>query len=146
MSRIERSALVRVSAATMFALVNEVEGYPARFAWCAGAAVLERDDASMLARLDLRIGAMRSSFTTRNIWVADQSINLALVEGPFSDLSGGWRFDALAADACRVSLVLDFEFAGRLVGGALASGFRGLADHLVDDFVRAAKREAKRHG
>ncbi len=142
MSRIERSALVRRSAAQMFSLVNEVEEYPQTFAWCSAAQVLDRDDQQMLARLELRFSGMRASFTTRNTWVPDARIDLALVEGPFSKLTGSWRFDALADDACRVSLLLDFEFAGRLVGGALASGFRGLADRLVDDFVAAARRAA----
>lgn len=141
MSRIERSALVRCSASRMFTLVNEISGYPARFAWCVSAEELERGDASMLAKLDLRFAGMKASFTTRNTWVQDEQIELALVDGPFSALSGRWQFDALAEDACRVALLLDFDFAGRLVGGALASGFRSLADRLVDDFVNAARRE-----
>ncbi|MGQ0802191.1 MAG: type II toxin-antitoxin system RatA family toxin [Pseudomarimonas sp.] len=141
MSRVERSALVRCSAQQMFTLVNEVEGYPPRFNWCADAHVLERTGTSMLARLDLRLGALRASFSTRNTWTEYQRIELALVDGPFSALHGSWQFDALAENACRVSLRLEFDFAGRLVGGALASGFRGLADRMVDDFVAAARRE-----
>lgn len=142
MSRVERSALVRCSAQQMFTLVNEVEGYPPRFNWCADAHVLERTDNTMLARLDLRLGALRASFSTRNRWIENQHIELALIDGPFSALHGNWQFDALAENACRVSLRLEFDFAGRLVSGALASGFRNLADRMVDDFVDAARREA----
>jgi len=141
-SRVERSALVRCSARQMFALVNEVEGYPPRFTWCADAQVLERSGSAMLARLDLRLGALRASFSTRNTWIENQRIELALVDGPFSALHGSWQFDALAENACRVSLRLEFDFASRLVGGALASGFRGLADRMVDEFVDTARREA----
>ena len=36
--------------------------------------------------------------------------------------------------------MLDFEFAGRFVGSALALGFQGLADRMVDDFVRTARQ------
>lgn len=139
MSHVERSALVRRSADHMFSLVNDVEAYPRLFHWCEAARVIERGDGEMIARLDLRIGGLRMNFTTRNRWVAPEHIALDLVEGPFSSLSGGWRFDALADDACRVALRLDFEPAGRLLGGVLASGFRGLADRLVDDFVVAAR-------
>ncbi len=126
----------------MFDLVNDVEAYPRRFAWCAGARIIERSGDSLLARLDLRLGRLNASFTTRNAYVPGESISLQLVEGPFSALSGFWRFEALADDACRVSLLLDFDVAGRLVGGALASSFRGLADRMVDDFVRAARVES----
>lgn len=145
MSRVERSAIVRRSAADMFRLVDDVEAYPRRFAWCEGSAVLQREESFRIARLDLRLAGMRASFTTRNEVEADRRITLALVEGPFSDLRGSWDFLPLAEDASRVSLLLDFEVAGRWLGGALASGFRSLADRLVDDFVREARRADAGH-
>jgi ribosome-associated toxin RatA of RatAB toxin-antitoxin module len=46
----------------------------------------------------------------------------------------------LTDEASKVSLLLDFEMAGKLVGSALAGGFRSLADRLVDDFVAEARR------
>jgi len=33
---------------------------------------------------------------------------------------------------------MDFEIANKLIGSALAIGFQGLADRLVDDFCRQA--------
>lgn len=146
MSGVERSALVRRSASRLFELVNDVEGYPRRFHWCDAARVISRGEREMIARLDLRIAGMPIGFTTRNIWVPDERLDISLVDGPFSALNGAWRFESLAEDACKVTLRLDFEMAGRLVGGALASGFRGLADRMVDDFVRAARDEQPDHG
>lgn len=141
MSRVERSALVRRSADALFALVDDVDGYARRFAWCEDSAVLERGEGWRIARLSVRLAGVRASFTTRNKVEPGRRIRLALVEGPFSDLHGQWEFLPLAEDACRVSLSLDFELAGRFFGSALASGFRGFADRLVDDFVREARRE-----
>jgi ribosome-associated toxin RatA of RatAB toxin-antitoxin module len=139
MTSIRRHALVRHSAARMFALVNEVGDYPRRFAWCDGAEVIERSASHMLARMDLRLGALRTSLTTRNTLVEPTRIALQLVDGPFRALKGQWIFHSLAEDACKVSLELDFE-AGGIVGTALAIGFQALADHLVDDFCREADR------
>jgi ribosome-associated toxin RatA of RatAB toxin-antitoxin module len=140
MTSIHRHALVRHSAARMFRLVNEVGDYPRRFAWCEGAEVLERSATHMLARMDLRLGALRVSLTTRNELVEPTRIALRLVQGPFRDLHGSWHFHTLAEDACKVSLDLEFEAGGRLVGTALAIGFQSLADRLVDDFCREANR------
>jgi ribosome-associated toxin RatA of RatAB toxin-antitoxin module len=140
MTQIARSAMVRRTPEHMFDLVNEVEAYPKRFGWCDGARILERSDSEMVARLELKMGALRTAFTTRNRLLRPQRIDLQLVEGPFSRLSGHWSFDALGEDACRIGLNLNFETAGRLVGSALAIGFQGLADRMVDDFVREARR------
>ena len=129
------------SASRMFHLVNEVEAYPTYFRWCEKAAVLERDEQGMVARLDLRIAGFKTSFTTRNRWVEPTRLDLELVDGPFKTLEGHWVFHALDEEACKVSLDLHFDVAGALVGNALAIGFQGLADRLVDDFCRIAKAE-----
>lgn len=138
MTRIQRHALVMHSAKRMYGLVNDVASYPRWFTWCESSAVLEESDAHMLARLDLRIAGLRTHFTTLNRLSAPLRIDLQLVDGPFKQLEGAWTFHALDEDACKVGLSLDFEVAGAFLGGALALGFQGLADRLVDDFCRIA--------
>lgn len=139
MSHIHRSALVPFSAQQMFELIDDVESYPRRFDWCEAASVLERSDAELVARLDVKLGALKASFTTRNTLTPFERIDMALVDGPFRALSGGWAFLALGERGCKISLTLDFEMAGRWIGSALAIGFQRLADNMVDDFVREAR-------
>ncbi|HEX5694539.1 MAG TPA: type II toxin-antitoxin system RatA family toxin [Arenimonas sp.] len=140
MTSIHRHALVRHSARRMYDLVNDVGAYARRFTWCDGSEVLEVSDQHMLARLDLRVAGMRTSFTTRNVLEPPTRIDLELEEGPFKHFSGHWHFHSLAEDACKVSLTLDFDVAGKVLGSALALGFQGLADRMVDDFCREADR------
>jgi ribosome-associated toxin RatA of RatAB toxin-antitoxin module len=139
LSKISRSVLIARPVSRVFDLINEVEAYPRLFDWCRDARILERDDDTLTARLDLQYGGFNSAFTTRNRVVRPQLIELQLVEGPFSELRGSWSFTALGDSGCRVQLDLDFDFAGRWVGSALAMGFQGLADRMVDDFSRAAR-------
>lgn len=141
MPKIERSALVGQSAERMFALVNDVAAYPRRFAWCEEAVVQEASGTRMVARLDLGLGALSTWFTTENTLSPPDSIDMQLRDGPFRSLHGRWTFTALEAQACKVSLVLEFEPRSRLMLPALTLGFQGLADRMVNDFVRVAERE-----
>jgi len=141
MTQISRSALVRRSAAHMFDLVNDVEAYPKRFSWCERAEVLERSQEMMLARLNLKMGGLRTTFSTRNRMQPGRRIELRLAEGPFKSLEGSWDFLPLADDVCKVALRMNFETAGLLMGSALALSFQSLTDRLVDDFVREAMRD-----
>ena len=143
MPTIQRSALVEHSAARMFALVNDIEAYPRRFDWCDSAHVLERNDERVVARLDLGLGSLRTWFTTENTLAPPHHIDMQLRDGPFRRLSGRWQFHALDECACKVTLTLDFEPNNRLLGPAFAIGFQGLADRMVDDFVKAADRGAE---
>jgi ribosome-associated toxin RatA of RatAB toxin-antitoxin module len=138
MPTIRRSALVEHSAARMFALVNDIAAYPRRFDWCESAQVLEADDVHVVARLDLGFGALRTWFTTENTLTPPHHIDMQLRDGPFRKLSGRWQFHALDESACKVTLTLEFEPKSRLLAPALALGFQGLADRMVDDFVRIA--------
>lgn len=142
MPKIERSALVGQPPERMFALVNDVAAYPERFSWCEAAEVLESGDAHLVARLDLGLGALRTWFTTENTLDPPHAIDMQLRDGPFRSLHGRWTFDPLGKDGCKVTLVLEFEPKSRLLGPAMTLGFRGLADRMVDDFVREATRTA----
>ena len=141
MIQIRRHALVRYTPDRMFDLVNDIEAYPTRFAWCAGARVLERDGGtSMTARLDLRFAGLTQSFTTRNTLERPQRLHLHLVDGPLRALEGEWTFTALGEDGCKIALALDFDYSGRLGGAALRLGFQGLSSRMVDDFCTAAAK------
>lgn len=140
MTQIHRSALVARPAPLMFALVNDVAAYPRHFDWCTSAQVLARGEGFQVARLDLRLGGLRASLTTRNTLSPPERIEMTLVEGPFRALEGAWHFTPLGEVGSKVELILDFEVAGRLLGSALALGFQKLADRMVAEFVRAAER------
>ena len=160
MIQIRRHALVRYSPAQMFDLVNDVEAYPTRFPWCADAEILAREgDATLVARLDLRFAGLTQSFTTRNTAERPHRLHMQLVEGPLRTLEGEFTFVALgpskagsrdgkaesramspSPSGCKISLALDFDYAGLLTGPALRLGFHGLANRLVDDFCRVAAK------
>lgn len=138
MPTIRRSALVEHSAARMFALVADIGAYPARFKWCEAADVIEAGEERVVARLDLGLGGIHTWFTTENRLSPPQRIDMVLRDGPFRRLEGHWEFHALDESACKVTLLLDFEPQSRLLVPALTLGFQGLADRMVDDFVRVA--------
>ncbi len=141
MPKIERSALVAHPAERMFALVNDLAAYPSRFDWCEAADVIEQGDDRVVARLDLGLAGFSTWFTTENTLTPPQRIDMVLRDGPFQRLDGRWEFKPLGEDACKVTLSLDFEPRSRLLLPALTLGFKGLADRMVDDFVRVADRD-----
>jgi ribosome-associated toxin RatA of RatAB toxin-antitoxin module len=93
--QIHRQALVRFTPEQMFDLVNEVEAYPRRFAWCLGASVSEHDGQHLVARLDLRFAGITQHFSTRNTLDRPRSIRMQFVDGPFDWLHGVWQFTPL---------------------------------------------------
>jgi len=145
MTRIERNALVMYSAAEMYALVNDVAAYPGFLSGCELAEVHEQSETQMLATLVLSKAGLRYQFTTRNLLEADARIFMQLQEGPFSQLEGEWRFQALTPSACKVSLRLSFVLAGQLKAAAAESVFGQIANSMVDAFCeQAVKQYGKR--
>lgn len=139
MKRISRSAIVECSAAAFYALVEDIEAYPAFLRWCAAAEVRERAPGRTVATLTLGVKGIRQSFTTENINVPGRSIDMRLVEGPFKRFAATWRFTALEANACKVEFSLAYEFANRVVAATLGPAFSRIADSTVEAFARRAK-------
>ena len=138
MKRIARSAIVEHSAAEMYALVDGIEAYPEFLPWCAGAVVHERRPGATRATLTVGLHGLRHSFTTQNDNRPGEAIDMRLVEGPFRRFHGEWRFVPLGEQACRIEFTLEYEFSSRTLGRLLAPLFDGIADSMVEAFVRRA--------
>jgi ribosome-associated toxin RatA of RatAB toxin-antitoxin module len=140
MIEIRRSAIVPFTPAQMFDLVNDVEAYPKRFGWCDSATVIERQEEMLVARLDLKFAGMKQNFTTQNTMQRPERLTMKFVEGPFRSLDGVFTFLPLGDLGCKISLALDFDYAG-LGGTVLKMGFQQLANRMVDDFCDEARRQ-----
>jgi ribosome-associated toxin RatA of RatAB toxin-antitoxin module len=135
---IERSALVRHPAENMYALVRDVTAYPEFLRWCTRAEVHEESAQHQVATLGLSVAGIEQSFTTRNRLEAARRIDMELERGPFRSLSGNWRFNALGEKGSKIILRLEFEVRPGLISAAFERGFKGIADHMVQEFVRRA--------
>ncbi|WKV52348.1 type II toxin-antitoxin system RatA family toxin [Dickeya fangzhongdai] len=139
MPKISRSALVPFSAEQMYKLVNDVSSYPAFLPGCTGSRVLFSSGSEMTAAVDVSKAGISKTFTTRNTLIDNQCILMQLVDGPFRQLTGDWRFTPLSDDACKVELNLDFEFKNVLIEMAFGKIFKELANNMVQAFTLRAK-------
>ncbi|MEA3106913.1 MAG: hypothetical protein QOI88_1518 [Gammaproteobacteria bacterium] len=140
MQVVERSAMVTFTAKQMFDLVNDVGRYPEFLPWCAGARVEDRSDTERVASVKVARGMLRTEFTTRNTLKRDVQILMHLIDGPFRDLIGEWRFDAIGERGSRVSFRVEFEFKNRLTAAALGGAFESVCSTIVDAFVLRAQK------
>ena len=138
MRKVSRSALVPYSVGKMYALVADVESYPDFLPWCNDAVVNLRDGDIVEGTLELHRGGLSKHFRTRNVLTRNESISMDLVSGPFKTLTGGWAFQALGEDGCKVMLDLQFEFENTLTDKVLGRFFEDTCNSLVDAFVRRA--------
>jgi ribosome-associated toxin RatA of RatAB toxin-antitoxin module len=138
MKHVIRSILVPHSAAKMYTLVNDVASYPKFLPWCGGSEILEHSDTHMKARVDISYMGVRQSFITSNTLDADRQIDLTLVSGPFSKLTGQWRFTQLGDVGCKVEFELNYAFEG-IIGAVVAPVFDPIAATFVDAFVKRAE-------
>ena len=139
MQVVERSALVTFTPAQMFALVNDVPRYPEFLPWCAGARVEDVSPSERIATLKIAHGVLQTEFTTRNRLTADAQIDMRLTHGPFRDLTGAWRFDAIGTRGSRVHFIVEFEFKNRLTSAAFSTVFESLCGTIVGAFVARAR-------
>ncbi|MBZ4194897.1 MAG: type II toxin-antitoxin system RatA family toxin [Candidatus Contendobacter sp.] len=143
MATVKKSALILYSAAEMYALVSDIEAYPQFLPWCRSTQILSRSEDEVRAVIEMVKGRVHKSFSTINRMQHHKMIDIRLLEGPFRRLEGYWRFDPLRADASKVSLDMEFEFASPLVRMAVEPVFKQIANSLVDAFC---KRAVDRYG
>jgi ribosome-associated toxin RatA of RatAB toxin-antitoxin module len=139
MQVVERSALVTYTAPQMFALVSDVARYPEFLPWCIGARVQDISATERLATLHVARGVLQTEFTTRNTLLQDAEIDMQLMHGPFRNLTGEWRFEAIGTRGSRVYFRVEFEFKNRLTATAFNAIFEALCGTIIDAFVLRAQ-------
>ena len=140
MREVRRSALLPHSADRIYGLVADVRRYPEFLPWCTSAAVIAEEGEFVTATLGLARGVVRGSFTTRNRLQPGRSVEIRLVEGPFSVLEGRWDFWPIGESGVRVELVVRFATRGVLGMLTLEPAFEQICNQLVDAFARRAKQ------
>ena len=144
MPEIRRSALMPYPVQFMYDIVNDVESYPEFLPWCGGVKIHQLDNSSMEASILMRGAGLNHWFKTRNTMVPGQSIEMELVEGPFSKLEGLWRFTAIDSDGCKIELMLQFEMKQGLASTLIAPAFSRIANTMVDSFCERARDRYER--
>jgi len=146
MKHVKKSVLLWYAPHEIYQLVIDVEAYPQFLPWCERVEVLSREPQGLIARLHLSYSGIRHAFTTRNTLVADQSVHIGLVDGPFSLLEGLWRFVALPLPgaregaACKIEFEMRYAFSNAVLEAAISPVFDRIADTFVDSFVRRAEQ------
>jgi ribosome-associated toxin RatA of RatAB toxin-antitoxin module len=136
---IRRSALMPYPVQFMYEIVNDVDSYPEFLPWCGGVKVHQLDNTSMEASILMRGAGLNHWFKTRNTMLPGQSIEMELVEGPFSKLEGLWSFTPIDSDGCKIELMLQFEMKQGLASTLIAPAFSRIANTLVDSFCDRAR-------
>jgi ribosome-associated toxin RatA of RatAB toxin-antitoxin module len=108
--------------------------------WCIGARVDDVSPTERIAMMKIAHGVLQTEFTTRNTLTPDTQIDMRLTHGPFRDLTGAWRFDAIGTRGSRVHFKVEFEFKNRLTSAAFNTIFESLCGSIVDAFVARAQK------
>ena len=140
MKTITHTAILAFSAEQIYNLVNDIESYPAFLTWCKKAVVTERSENELQASLTVAKGLFEKTFTTRNYLVANESVKLTLVNGPFKHFEGLWQFETLDAHRCKVSYTMEFEFSNMLVGKIAEPIFSAIANTIINAFKTRAEK------
>ena len=123
----------------MFELVNNINDYSQFLNWCDSSSILNQSDDQITASVEINKGGIKQTFSTLNTLTPYQSIAMELVDGPFDELSGEWRFEPLGDNAAKIHLDLQFKFKSMLIDMALSPVFKNIANSQLDSFVERAK-------
>ena len=142
MSVVEKTALIRVPASTLYEIVNDVDAYPEFLPWCKTARLLSRTEDELCGEIQVSKAGVTQSFSTCNRLFPHRRIEISLKEGPFRKLDGAWEFTELSNSACKVQLMLEFDFSNALMRGAFGVIFGQIANSLVEAFCNRANELA----
>src|SRR5437879_2596898 len=135
---IHRSAIVSYSVIQMYDLVNDIGSYQQFVPYCVSSIVHDRNEDAVRATLTLSAKGMQKSFTTVNRLQKNRMMEIQLIDGPFKQLEGFWKFEQQDDHHSAVILDLSFELSNKIFAMMFGPVFQQVAGTLVDAFVKRA--------
>jgi len=139
MHHISKSAIVPYTPQQMFELVNNINDYSNFLNWCDSSSILNETGNQITASVQINKNGFKQTFTTVNTLTPYSSIKMELLDGPFDELKGEWRFKNLGDNAAKVYLDLEFSFKSRIADMTISPLFKSIANSQLDAFVERAK-------
>ncbi|VFP86452.1 SRPBCC family protein [Candidatus Erwinia haradaeae] len=111
MAQVNCSLFMPFSVTKMYSLVNDIESYPEFLSGCVSSQILDSNPTVIIASMDILItGIMHQTLVTHNTLTNNHSIHIQLIQGPFRQLNGIWRFNSQDIEACHITFNLHVEF------------------------------------
>jgi coenzyme Q-binding protein COQ10 len=143
MPQFETTRRIAHAPEKMFALVADIEKYPAFLPLCTSLIVRSRREkvGKTLLVADMSVGykAIRENFTTQVYLRPDERlIDVKYIDGPFKYLQNHWRFDPAPGGGTEVHFFIDYEFKSRILSALMGSMFDRAFRMFADAFEKRA--------
>ncbi len=138
MITISKSVITPYTPAQMYALVSDIANYKDYLPWCPSSQIIKSDGSVVVARVDISYLKVKAHFTTENVNIPNQRIDMDLVDGPFKHFKGHWIFTALGETGCKVEFKLDYKFNNIIIEKVIGAVFEFVIKNIVDSFVKKA--------
>ncbi len=123
----------------MLSLVSDLKAYPDFVPNCSDMQV-RNDGDDKLAKMSVKFGPIEQAYTSRvSIDEADGVVRAVALDGPFSHLYSGWKFEA-EEQGTLVEFDIDFGFSNRLIAAVAEPAFSKVQDEILDAFISEAER------
>lgn len=140
MKVVKTNLAVHYSPAQMYDLVADIAAYPEFLPWCNGSKISKQAGNTVEASLSVSKGPFQQSFATRNTMDEPNSIQLELLDGPFSHLEGYWFFKPIDGGNTKVEFIIEFEFINPILSATLSPVFNSITKSMVEAFHLRAKQ------
>ena len=124
----------------MFELVNNINDYSNFLNWCDSSSILNETGNQITASVQINKNGFKQTFTTINSSSPYEAIKMQLLDGPFDELQGEWRFEPLGENAAKVYLDLEFSFKSKIADMTISPLFKSIANSQLDAFIERAKQ------
>ncbi len=140
MNVVNQSEDINVDISLIFSLINDVDRYSSFLPWCSNSSILSDSSSEMTAEIEISGKPIKWKFKTKNNYKINEIIKIQLVEGPFKNLEGYWKFHSLDENNTNVSLFLEYEFDSKIIELSLKPIFAGIMSSILDSFISEAFR------
>jgi len=140
MSSHKSSHVCNYSQEQLFDLVVNIESYPEFLPWCKKAEIIKTKGNIIIAELTIEFAGISQSYTSKITHDRPKTINVEMIEGPFSYLRNNWQFEAQNNGQTKIRFEIDFKFSSKILETLMGVIFDRTVSKLTEAFLKRAEQ------
>ena len=136
MKTFTRTFIINQSIEKVFNLINDVDAYKNFIPFCEHSIIIESNQNTITAQLDLSFMSNTTRFITHNTFASNEYITMKLIKGPFKEFTAKWGFESVNESKTSLTFTMEYNISNPLVNLAFTKNLNLVSEKIIKAFKK----------
>ena len=141
MEYFEKTINIDEPVENIYSVIANINHYPDFLPYCISTTIMSIDNNIITARINFDFYRMKISICTKNKNTKNESIQMKLIDGPFSKFNALWLFSETTSSSTQIKYSMEYTVLNPLIALLIKKNINTFIEKFIEAFRRQIKSQ-----